>query len=58
MACFVAAVRALAEIVARRTIMVKPLAVVAVGGNALIPDEQHNGIPDQYVAVKKRAAYR
>src|SRR5699024_10902517 len=35
----------------RRTIMVKPLAVVAVGGNALIQDEQRNSIPDQYVAV-------
>lgn len=31
--------------------MVKPLAVVAVGGNALIQDDQHNSIPDQYVAV-------
>ena len=31
--------------------MVKPLAVVAVGGNALIQDEQRNSIPDQYVAV-------
>ena len=31
--------------------MVKPLAVVAVGGNALIQDEQCNSIPDQYVAV-------
>ncbi len=32
--------------------MVKPLAVVAVGGNALIQDEQRNSIPDQYVAVR------
>ncbi|HAX7252455.1 TPA: carbamate kinase, partial [Escherichia coli] len=31
--------------------MVKPMAVVAVGGNALIQDEQRNSIPDQYVAV-------
>lgn len=31
--------------------MNKPLAVVAVGGNALIQDDQHNSIPDQYVAV-------
>jgi carbamate kinase len=31
--------------------MNKPLAVVAVGGNALIQDESHNSIPDQYQAV-------
>ncbi|MNC30167.1 Carbamate kinase 1 [compost metagenome] len=31
--------------------MNKPLAVVAVGGNALIQDDQHNSIPDQYQAV-------
>lgn len=31
--------------------MSKPLAVVAVGGNALIQDDQHNSIPDQYAAV-------
>ncbi|MDO1920766.1 carbamate kinase, partial [Escherichia coli] len=31
--------------------MVKPLAVVAVGGNALIQVEQRNSIPDLYVAV-------
>ncbi len=31
--------------------MVKPLAVVAVGGNALIQDDKRNSIPDQYVAV-------
>lgn len=31
--------------------MSKPLAVVAVGGNALIQDERHNSIPDQYAAV-------
>jgi carbamate kinase len=29
----------------------KPLAIVAVGGNALIRDEQHLSIPDQYDAV-------
>lgn len=31
--------------------MSKPLAVVAVGGNALIQDDQHSSIPDQYQAV-------
>jgi carbamate kinase len=31
--------------------MRKPLAVVAVGGNALIRDDLHNSIPDQYGAV-------
>jgi len=31
--------------------MSKPLAVVAVGGNALIQDDKHNSIPDQYSAV-------
>ncbi|MDA6077978.1 hypothetical protein O0544_22240 [Edwardsiella anguillarum] len=31
--------------------MSKPLAVVAVGGNALIQDERRNSIPDQYAAV-------
>lgn len=31
--------------------MSKPLAVVAVGGNALIQDDRHNSIPDQYAAV-------
>ncbi|EAA1980805.1 carbamate kinase [Salmonella enterica subsp. enterica serovar Java] len=31
--------------------MNKPLAVVAVGGNALIQDDQRNSIPDQYDAV-------
>ncbi|SNY77423.1 carbamate kinase [Enterobacter sp. CC120223-11] len=31
--------------------MNKPLAVVAVGGNALIQDDKHNSIPDQYDAV-------
>ncbi|RFU45322.1 carbamate kinase [Paraburkholderia sp. DHOC27] len=31
--------------------MRKPLAIVAVGGNALIQDDLHNSIPDQYGAV-------
>ncbi|POT54597.1 carbamate kinase [Citrobacter amalonaticus] len=31
--------------------MNKPLAVVAVGGNALIQDDRRNSIPDQYEAV-------
>lgn len=31
--------------------MSRPLAVVAVGGNALIQSDQHNSIPDQYQAV-------
>lgn len=31
--------------------MRKPLAVVAVGGNALIQSDRHNSIPDQYQAV-------
>ena len=31
--------------------MSKPLAVVAVGGNALIQDDRRNSIPDQYAAV-------
>lgn len=31
--------------------MSKPLAVVAVGGNALIQDDRRNSIPDQYTAV-------
>ena len=31
--------------------MTTPLAVVAVGGNALILDERRNSIPDQYAAV-------
>ncbi len=37
--------------------MIKPLAVVAVGGNALILDEQHNSIPDQYQAVVESARH-
>ena len=31
--------------------MTKPLAVVAVGGNALISDERHTALSDQYAAV-------
>jgi carbamate kinase len=31
--------------------MSRPLAVVAVGGNALIQDDRRNSIPDQYDAV-------
>ncbi|ECC9940867.1 carbamate kinase, partial [Salmonella enterica subsp. enterica] len=31
--------------------MNKPLAVVAVGGNALIQDDRRNSISDQYDAV-------
>lgn len=31
--------------------MSKPLAIVAVGGNALITDDKHNSIPDQYLSV-------
>lgn len=31
--------------------MTQPLAVVAVGGNALIQDDNKNSIPDQYAAV-------
>ncbi|PHI29312.1 carbamate kinase [Budvicia aquatica] len=31
--------------------MTKPLAIVAVGGNALILDDRHNSIPDQYQSV-------
>lgn len=33
--------------------MSKPLAVVAVGGNALILDDRRNSIPDQYEAVRE-----
>ncbi len=33
------------------------LAVVAVGGNALIVDAQHESIPDQFVAASKTAHY-
>lgn len=33
--------------------MSKPLAIVAVGGNALIQDDHHNSIPDQYEAVRE-----
>jgi carbamate kinase len=34
----------------------KPLAVVAVGGNALIRDDQHQSLADQYAAVCTTAA--
>jgi len=37
--------------------MNKPLAVVAVGGNALILDEQHKALADQYDAVCTTAAH-
>ena len=37
--------------------MTKPLAIVAVGGNALICDDQHNSIPDQYDAVVESARH-
>lgn len=37
--------------------MNKPLAVVAVGGNALIQDEDRNSIPDQYDAVMESVTH-
>jgi carbamate kinase len=37
--------------------MTKPLAIVAVGGNALIRDDQHDSIPDQYEAVVESAGH-
>jgi carbamate kinase len=37
--------------------MSKPLAVVAVGGNALILDEQHTSLADQYAAVCTTAVH-
>ena len=37
--------------------MTKPLAIVAVGGNALIRDDQHDSIPDQYNAVIESAGH-
>lgn len=37
--------------------MSKPLAVVAVGGNALIQDDRRNSIPDQYVAVMESVTH-
>jgi len=37
--------------------MTKPLAVVAVGGNALIRDDQHMALSDQYDAVCATAAH-
>lgn len=39
-----------------RTILTqKPLAVVAVGGNSLIIDKEHQAIPDQYMAAYETA---
>lgn len=37
--------------------MSKPLAVVAVGGNALIQDDRRNSIPDQYAAVMESVTH-
>ncbi|WP_431224201.1 carbamate kinase [Serratia sp. L9] len=37
--------------------MSRPLAVVAVGGNALIQSDQHNSIPDQYQAVMETVGH-
>jgi carbamate kinase len=37
--------------------MTKPLAVVAVGGNALISDDQHMALADQYAAVCATATH-
>lgn len=37
--------------------MSKPLAVVAVGGNALIQNDRHNSIPDQYQAVMETVGH-
>ena len=37
--------------------MTKPLAVVAVGGNALISDDRHTALSDQYAAVCACAAH-
>ena len=37
--------------------MTKPLAVVAVGGNALILDDQHMALADQYDAVCETATH-
>ena len=33
----------------------RPIAIVALGGNALITDHEHEGIPDQYSAVRSVA---
>ena len=33
----------------------RPVAIVALGGNALITDHEHEGIPDQYSAVRSIA---
>ena len=59
MACFTAAVKALARNVAeaREVGMTKPLAVVAVGGNALILDDRHMALADQYDAVCETASH-
>lgn len=37
--------------------MSRPLAVVAVGGNALIQSDRHNSIPDQYQAVMETVGH-
>ena len=37
--------------------MTKPLAVVAVGGNALILDDEHTALNDQYDAVCETATH-
>lgn len=37
--------------------MSKPLAVVAVGGNALIQDDRRNSIPDKYAAVMESVTH-
>ena len=37
--------------------MTRPLAVVAVGGNALIRDDQHMALADQYDAVCETAMH-
>ncbi len=29
------------------------LALIAIGGNSLIPDERHRSVPDQYHAVEE-----
>ena len=44
--------------VSRRTMTTRePLAVVAVGGNALIRDEQHRSIADQYATASETVGY-
>jgi carbamate kinase len=37
--------------------MTERLAVIAIGGNSLIADKQHESIPDQYQAAKDTAAH-